>query len=67
MIELRRRTVVLGSAAVAAAVALAAVFGRNLFVKQQRLADAEADYLAGRVTLRDGWIVSESEAAERQS
>jgi hypothetical protein len=46
----------------AAVAIVAAIFGRRVLDDEQRRRTAEADYLAGRVSLVDGWIVSQSEA-----
>jgi len=60
---LKRRIVVFGGVASALVGAVVAAFGwrEAEALKRQRLANE--DDVAGRVTLVDGWILSESEAA----
>lgn len=60
---LKRRIVVFGGVASALVAAVVGAFGWREAEAQRRQRLAEEDDVAGRVTLVDGWILSESEAA----
>lgn len=62
MLLLRRRTLLIGSLLAGLAGAIAVIAFRTASSTSQRLADAGRDYLAGRVTTIDGWIMADSEA-----
>jgi hypothetical protein len=59
-----RRALLIGSLVLGVAASAGIVLTRSSQRRQQRIADARADYLAGRVQIVEGWIVSDSEAAE---
>ena len=59
---LKRRIVVFGGVASVLVGAVVAAFGWRAAEAQKRQRLAEEDDVAGRVTLVDGWILSQSEA-----
>ena len=60
---LRRRTLLIAGAALGLGGAAAVVAFRREQASTRRAGEIRADYLAGRVTIVGGWIMSHTEAA----
>ena len=65
--NITRRSIVLWGAGGALLAFAAAILGKRAYDGGQRIAAAEADYLAGRVMLDRGWIMSVSEGQSDQT
>jgi hypothetical protein len=63
----RRAILLIGGGIATSAIAALTVLRRVHDEQEQRLRAARADYLAGRISIVDGWILSEGEASGRSS